>query len=1045
MPDSAVARIEVWDRERQLREHRVAKMAREFLRIQIVGAEEIKIFSLKARTNALLTAEKLQSWGASVFCDPILQQFTHAWAPNLTNAEENAALPSFVCEINYLPGVTDNVGRSATEALALVDSFAASEGVQVYSGTAVYLYGEISKSEAERVAQELLGNAVIQSLSVLPWREYNQPARFERDRVPEVMLEQNANIEIFDLHVSDAELLRMSQEHCWALSLAELITIRDYFDRPEVSARRTELKLPVQPTDIEMEILAQTWSEHCKHKIFSAGIEYSETMSPESNLTKLGSFRVESIFKSYIRDVTERVRKERGLDWLISVFSDNAGIVRFDPKIDLCIKVETHNSPSALDPYGGALTGIVGVNRDILGCGMGARPIANTDVFCFAPPDWPASGDEKALPSLLKHPRRIFAGVHRGVEDGGNKSGIPTVNGAFAFDRNFAGKPLVFCGTIGALPPKLNSGKESWTKGQRPGDRIVMAGGRIGKDGIHGATFSSMELTDGAPATVVQIGDPITQKRLADFLLEARDLELFSSVTDNGAGGLSSSVGEMAGLTNGAALDVSLALTKYAGLKPYELVVSESQERMTFSVPPEKLAALLALAARRGVEASDLGQFTDNGEFQIFYQGRVAGMIGLDFLHDGLPCMELKACFSDPAPESTSWNSEQELLVVKSYEMASRSFLEKALYQLLARWNIRTKESWVRRYDHEVQAATIVKPFVGKKAEGPGDAGVIWLAPHGGSDELGIAIGCGLAPKLSRWDCYAMAQHSLDEAVRNCVAVGADPDKLALIDNFCWPDPLPGSKNPDAEHKLAQLVRASRGLYDLALSYGAPFVSGKDSMKNDFIGRTRFAKDIKISIPPTVLITAMAQVPDVSRITSSDFKEAGHSIFVLGRQTRAMAGSELQETFTLPQDIWSTSLPQLNGAENMRLYRKVHKAIREGLLRSCHDCSEGGLLVSVAESCLGGELGLELDLANVPWNSFGGSIWELFFNEAPGRFVVSIAAKDEAKFLNHFAGEAVLPFGKSSQHDVLRITREGLVLVDASLARLRRAWQGDPS
>lgn len=1048
-----VLRLEVRDLDCNTREQRIAKSARQHLRIPVYGTETVELFWAKAANDAEIPETEARLWGDRVLCDPVLQEFTFTGAAEFRTAS-GALTPTFVVQVRFLPGVTDNVGRTATEAVSLLSGWARENGVSVYTGKAVYFYGDLSRAEVERVAGEIIGNPLIEELRVLPWADYYVPERFAGQTVPEVVLSGDARVETVSLDLDDRALERLSRERCWALTLQELNTIKGYYARPEVKVERAKHNLPEMPTDVEMEILAQTWSEHCKHKIFGAEIDYTEDFkdvpAPGSQATpgaparypSLGSFTVRSLFKSYIRKVTEEVKEERKLPWLVSVFTDNAGVVRFDPNVDLCIKVETHNSPSALDPYGGALTGIVGVNRDILGCGLGARPIANTDVFCFGPPDWPGVGEEKDLPEGLKHPRRIFEGVHLGVEDGGNKSGIPTVNGAFAFHRDFSGKPLVFCGTIGAMPPVLPDGREGASKGQMPGDKIVMAGGRIGKDGIHGATFSSMELTESAPATAVQIGDPITQKRLADFLLEARDLGLYSSVTDNGAGGLSSSVGEMATGTNGARLDVTHAPVKYPGLQPYELVVSESQERMTFSVPESKLESFLALAKRRNVEASVLGTFDNSGLFRVEYHGKTVALLRLDFLHDGLPPMILKAKWEGPTEES-AWSKRAEVPEVKDTQLGSRAFHESALYTLLARWNVRSKEDWVRRYDHEVQAASLVKPFVGVAAQGPGDAAVIWLAPHGGEEKAGVTVSCGLQPKLSRFDAYLSAQHALDEAVRNSVATGADPDQICVIDNFCWPDPLPGEKNPDAAHKLAQLVRANHGLYDLAKTYGTPFVSGKDSMKNDFIGRGRLGKEVKISVPPTVLVTAMGKVPDVTKTVTSDFQKEGDAVYLLGRSACGLGGSELEDAFELPDSVRPVPVP-VNGAENLRLYRTLHRAIQNGLLRSCHDCSEGGMLVAMAESAIGGMLGVEVELERIDeeLKEFGGSLAEFFFNESPGRFVASVPREKEEEFRKLFAGQHCLRLGET-RSEILRFSRHGLVVLDVPVRDARRAWRGE--
>jgi len=1036
-----VMRMEVRELDCNAREQRVARGARQHLRIPVYGTENVELFWAKSADGSEISAEEARRWGESIFCDPVLQEFHLAHVPEFRYSGAGSLLPSFVVQVRFLPGVTDNVGRTATEALHLLSTSAKNAGTTIYTGKAIYFYGDLSRAEVERVASEIVANPLIEEIRVMNWAEYFVPERFDDQTVPEVLLKGEAKVETVSLDADERGLEKLSKERCWALSLQELHTIKGYYARPEVKAQRAKFGLGDEPTDVEMEIIAQTWSEHCKHKIFGAEIDYTEVEKVDG-YPSFGNFTVRSVFKSYIRKSTEEIKEERKLPWLVSVFTDNAGVVRFDPNVDLCIKVETHNSPSALDPYGGALTGIVGVNRDVLGCGLGARPIANTDVFCFGPPDWPGVGEEKDLPDGLKHPRRIFEGVHLGVEDGGNKSGIPTVNGAFAFHKDFSGKPLVFCGTIGAMPPRLPDGREGASKGQVPGDAIVMAGGRIGKDGIHGATFSSMELTETAPATAVQIGDPITQKRLGDFLLEARDLGLFSSVTDNGAGGLSSSVGEMATGTNGARMDVTNAPVKYPGLQPYELVVSESQERMTFSVPQAKLDAFMSLARRRNVEASVLGEFDNSGLFHVIYNGKTVALLRLDFLHDGLPPMILKARWEGPK-EETHWSRRQELPEVSETELNSRALHEQALYTILARWNVRSKEEWVRRYDHEVQAATLVKPFVGVDAKGPGDAAVVWLAPHGGEALAGVSVSCGLQPKLSRFDAHLSAQHALDEAMRNSVAVGADPDQMCVIDNFCWPDPLPGEKNPDANHKLAQLVRANRGLYDLAKAYGTPFVSGKDSMKNDFIGRGRLGKEVKISVPPTVLITAMAKVHDVTKTVTSDFQKEGDAVYLLGRSHRGMGGSELSDAFQLPPSVNQQPTP-VNASENLRLYRTLHRAIKAGLLRSCHDCSEGGMLVALAESAIGGMLGVEVELEKLDGElkEFGGSLAEFFYNETPGRFVTSVPADKEEEFRKTFAGQHCLRLG-TTRSEMLRFARHGLVVLDVPVREARHAWRGE--
>lgn len=967
----AAVRIEVESKIPDRRLEKWAKEARDYLGVAITGLEEVKVYKI--------AAAKMPQSLHEVFADPVLQ---------ILHAEETVyafkSTPSYVVEISFRPGVTDNPARAAEEALALTGVVA-----EVASGSLYFLFGDVDEKSAARIAGELLANVLIQKVELWPYNDFCALQRFDNVKLPKTLLSHAPSAEDVSLEIDDAALEKLSTDRLLALTLFEMKHIRDHFRR-----------LKRSPTDVELEILAQSWSEHCKHKIFAATIDFNGQ-------------KIESLYKTYIKRATKEIEVERKLSWLISVFSDNAGIVRFDDSVDLCIKVETHNSPSALDPYGGALTGILGVNRDILGAGLGARPIANTDVFCFAPPSMPEKGDEHYMPDGPKPPRRILEGVHRGVEDGGNKSGIPTVNGAFFFHRDFAGKPLVFVGTVGVMPPVLPDGRPSAEKKASKGDRIVMVGGAIGADGIHGATFSSLEMDENAPATAVQIGDPLTQKRALDFILEARDLGLYAAITDNGAGGLSSSVGEMAQMTNGAAVDLALCPVKYPGLSPWELMVSESQERMTLAVPAEKVESFLDLAKRRGVSAADIGAFDDSGFLTVFYKDKKVGELTLSFLHDSLPPLQLKAEWTGPKARP-SWSASTKL---KNGTEALPEKMSAALLKLLQSPNITSKEKWVRAYDHEVQAATHLKPFAGAANDGPSDSGVIWLYPHGGAAENGIAIGCGLSPRLSPFDPYLMAQHAVDEAVRNVVATGGDPDMLCLLDNFCWPDPVVSTKNPDGAYKMGQLVRACEGLYDVCKAYGAPLVSGKDSMKNDFRGKDRRGERIDISILPTLMVTAMARVC-MGTTPGSDFKFAGDLIYLLGGAGQGLAGSEFSEVFGCGGDV-----PQIDLIKNIALYRAIHGALKDGILRSVHDVSEGGMLVALAESAIGGRRGATLDMPVSP---------EFLFNETAGRFIVSIAPEEKTRFEKTFS--AVMLLGEVTDGDFVILKEDSLPmtsLVDA--------------
>jgi phosphoribosylformylglycinamidine synthase II len=870
--------------------------------------------------------------------------------------------PDYLVEISFLPGVTDNIARSCSDLFALED-FA----IDCYSSTLYAMYGEsLSKNgDALEVVEEVLGkdiyNPLIERLTILKSQTKVYQERFNDLSAPIVNIDNSKEAYVVNLDLDDDKLIQLSQERCLALELNEMTIIKNYFSSDEVRLKRKEVGLG-EITDVELEVLAQTWSEHCKHKIFAADIEYIDEVKGEKR-------SIESLYKSYIKKAT----KDIDSDFLISVFSDNAGIVRFDNQVDICIKAETHNSPSALDPYGGALTGILGVNRDIMGCGLGAKPVANTNVFCVGPQNLEEKIGTEYMPQGLMSPPDILRGIHAGVRDGGNKSGIPTVNGAMFFDENYAGKPLVFCGTVGVMPPKLADGRDSSEKGAKDGDLVYVVGGRVGADGIHGATFSSMDLNKDSPATAVQIGDPITQKRVLDFLLEARDQCLFTCVTDNGAGGISSSIGEMATLTNGGSIDLAKHPVKYQGLSPWEIMISESQERMTFAVDPKHAGSFEELAKKRHVDASCLGHFNESGYLSIYYEASLVGFLPMDFLHDGLPVMKLTARFSDNSKGSQdSWLPEKNSLIIKE-----PSSLKEKLLLLLARENIASKRPWVEQYDHEVQGSTLAKPFVGKEQRSPGNCGIITLDCVGGEENSALAIGCGLSPRWSAYDSYTMAKMSVDEAIRNIISQGANPDKICLLDNFCWPDPIESEKTPDGAYKLAQLVQCCEGLYDICLDYKTPLVSGKDSMKNDFRGVNAHGQDLTISIKPTLLVTAMGHV-DQRFTCDSTLKDVAAEIFVIGQDQRTMMASEFEACFGSSY----SETPKIDFDDCFKTYRSVYELIREHTLLSCHDISEGGLLTTLSEMTFDTPLEVSIDLPI-------GDIDRLCFGEGPGQFIIS--------------------------------------------------------
>jgi phosphoribosylformylglycinamidine synthase len=969
---------------------KVKKRIVENFSLPVTRVQTIDVYTL----DGPLTPRELKQAAQGPLSDPIIQRF----AVNRPLAREF----DWLIEVGFRPGVTDNVGKTAREAIELLLKIKKGERrISVHTSRQYLISGKITKADAERIASGLLANDLIERWQIVSAREFD----FSRGLpayVPQVSGASRIAVEEMDLtSADDGDLLSISRQRVLALSLEEMRAIRDYYRDEKTAARRQAVGLGRRTTDVELECLAQTWSEHCKHKIFNSLIHYTDGRQ---------TLVINSLFKTYIKAATEKIRRaKRKKDFCLSVFTDNAGVIKFNDRFNLVFKVETHNSPSALDPYGGALTGIVGVNRDPFGTGLGAKLIFNTDVFCFASPFY-----KKKLPPRVLHPRRIYEGVREGVEHGGNKSGIPTVNGSIVFDDRFLGKPLVYCGTAGISPARIN-GKPSHQKEVRPEDLIVMTGGRIGKDGIHGATFSSEELHEGSPVTAVQIGDPITQKKMTDFLLVARDRGLYRAITDNGAGGLSSSVGEMAALSGGCELDLSHAPLKYAGLQPWEILLSEAQERMTLAVDPRKIKEFLSLAKKMDVEATVLGKFTDSGFFHVLYGGKTVAYLDMKFLHEGVPQMRLRARWKPPKHQKP--------------RPAPARDLGAELGKMLSRLNICSKESVVRQYDHEVQGGSVIKPLVGVRNDGPSDAAVI--RPLLDSME-GVVVAHGICPRLGDIDTYPMTACAIDEAIRNAVAVGADPDYLAGLDNFCWCDPVPSEKNPDGPYKLAQLVRANQALYDYTTAFGVPCISGKDSMKNDYqIGKT------KISIPPTVLFSVIGVVKDVRKTVTMDAKNPGDLVYVVGETREELGGSE----WLAMKNLIGDSVPRVDAGKALKIYRALFRAIQKGWVASCHDCSDGGLGVALAETAFSGGFGMRLDLRRAPYRGAPRDDY-LLFSETAGRFVVTVRPQHQKRWESAMRGCVWAPIGQVTDDDQFIVTGlKGRCVIDEKISALKAAWQ----
>lgn len=944
---------------RDARAQSVIRGIRDFLHAG--GIEDVRtrdVFTVSADITKP-QAEKI----AAELTNPVTQE----WEINGSGMSKSFDF-DWVVAVGFRPGVTDNVGRTAREAVGDIIGRKLAESEYLFSSVE-YLFkaSSMTHDSVLKIARGLLANELIETVTVLSKDEVRKTG------IPlnKPLVKGNAGgvVNEISIEVSDEELINISRKGTLALTLDEMKVIQNYF---RGCKDREKYGLGKNPTDVELEVLAQTWSEHCKHKIFDAEIEYEDESGKKEKIV--------SCFKSYVKQSTEDISKK--IDWLVSVFHDNAGVVRFNDKLDLVYKVETHNSPSALDPYGGAMTGIVGVNRDPMGTGQGANLLVNVWGYCLGSP----FTAPKDVPEGLLHPRRLRDGIHKGVIDGGNQSGIPYGLGWECFDERYIGKPLVYCGTLGTLPRKIGK-VNGWEKSIKPGDLIVMTGGRIGKDGIHGATFSSEELHKDSPVQAVQIGDPITQKKMGDFIYEARDKGLYRFVTDNGAGGLSSSIGEMADHCGGCRMDLKKAPLKYAGLNPWEILISEAQERMSFAVQPENIDEFMRLAAERDVEATILGEFTDSGKFQMMWGEKTVACLDINFMHDGLPRMKLKAKWQAPKFSEPDFSKRD----------ASADLLE-----MLGRLNLCSGEYKARQYDHEVKGLSVVKPYVGKCRDVSGDATVFMIEPL---SKEGVVLSSAVLPRYSDIDCYDMMASVIDLALRRAIAAGAKFGQISGLDNFCWPDPVKSEKTPDGEYKLAQLVRANKALYDYTCAFGVPCISGKDSMKND---STRGGK--KISIPPTVLFSTIGKIEDISHAVSIDAKFDGDDIYIVGETKPELGGSEY---FAMLGAV-GNNVPKVDAEAANKLYSVIAEVIKKDIPSSMITPALGGIAVALARSAMAGRLGADVDISKVPHVS-GMNAAEILFSESNSRFIITCRPEKSAMLEKMLAPFKFAKIGKTTE------------------------------
>lgn len=889
----------------------------------------------------------------------------------------------FVVEIAYNPGVMDPVEESTIKGIR---DLGIESVTSVKTAKKYILKGKLSEAQLKTISDKLLYNKLIQHV-----------VKEDIDQ-PHAVTQANYNFKLTTvdlLGARDKDLEDLSKKGQLFLNLIEMRQIQGHFK-----------KLKRNPTDCELETIAQTWSEHCYHKTFRGKIEYIEQLSGRTaHSAQRKTSTINSLLKSTIMKATNELNKS----WCVSVFKDNAGVIKFDDKYNVCFKVETHNHPSALEPFGGANTGIGGVIRDPMGTGLGAKPILNTDVFCFGPPDYPFN----KLPEGTLHPKRVAKGVVSGVRDYGNKMGIPTVNGAVLFHEKFIGNPLVYCGTVGIMP------KEKSFKKTNVGDLVVVVGGRTGRDGIHGATFSSGELThesETISSGAVQIGNPIQEKKVLDTLLQARDLNLYTAITDCGAGGLSSAVGEM-GAEMGARVDLDKVPLKYTGLSYMEIWISESQERMVLSVSPDKIKELIDCFARENVEATVIGEFTDTKKLELYYKENLVCSLDMEFLHEGHPQITKRAEFILPK------HKEPKIKSVKDYT--------KTLVKLLSHYDICSKEWIVRQYDHEVQGGTILKPLVGIVNDGPSDAAV---AKPILNSKKGIIVSNGINFRFGFIDPYWMAASCIDEALRQIISVGGSLKEVAILDNFCW-------GNPDKPDRLGSLVRSAYGCYFAAKGFGVPFISGKDSLYNEYAERGK-----SLAIPGTLLISAIAVMDDVDTTISMYAKEPGDLIYVVGQTLNELGGSHYYDLVgAIGNDV-----PKVNIKEAKNTFEALSKASGAKLIRAMHDCSEGGLAVALAEMAFAGGHGIEIFLNEIPGEAHSAKRTAhserddiLLFSESNSRFVVEVAKESQKDFEKILKTKKV-KFGlagcvsKDKNFKVYGL--DGKLCINAAIKELKDAW-----
>ncbi|MDY6972681.1 MAG: phosphoribosylformylglycinamidine synthase subunit PurS [Thermodesulfobacteriota bacterium] len=966
--------------------------SREYFGFEVDEIRVIRVLTI----DADLTQVQLERIQTEIFTNPVTEE--SSYSPIARDFD-------WLIWIGFRPGVRDTAGSTAAEAIQDLLGIKLDSDQPVFTSKLFEIRGNLTRRQIEKIAGQILANEVIQQ-----WKIHSKDDWRAEDGigfpVPRVILDHEPRVRAISIQ-SDEELRKISRERYLALQDRDIPVIREYFSREDILKERNKFGLDL-PTDVELEYISQARSDHCNHNTFRGLFRYHDILTGHRKT-------VDNLFRSCIEVPTLKIMEEK--DWVISVLWDNAGVGRFDDENHYVITGETHNSPSNMEAYGGAITGIVGIYRDPMGTGKGSKLILGMYGYCVGQREYHG----RLTPHL--HPRRLLDGIIEGVRDGGNKSGIPTPFGLLVFDESYLGKCLVFVTAMGIMPARIGS-ESSHKKATSPGDLIVMAGGRVGKDGIHGVTAASETYSEHTPAGHVQIGDPYTQKKMHDFLVEARDEGLISFITDNGGGGLSSSVGESARFSNGCRVALDRVPLKYDGLDQWEIWVSESQERMTIAVKPENLDRFMTLSDKHAVESTVIGEYNDSGYLHLEYEDKTCAYIRMDLLKSDFPQWEFDAEWTSP-----------ELRGLTEPVFGEPRHHGALLRAILSRPNVCARNWIARQYDHEVQGGSVIKPLIGKKRDMPTDAAVIRPIL---SSTRGIAVSQALNPHYSEIDTYNMTAATIDEAVRRTLSVGGDPNHLGGVDNFCWPTiEYHPNKNPDGKYKAAQLVRANWALRDYCLGYGIPLLSGKDSMYIDGNLEGPFGERLKVSGLPTLLFTVCSVVEDITSCVTMDAKFPGDLVYVIGETKDELGASEFY------QMLGSKGLhvPSVSVEELWPQYLALHKAICEGLVSSCHTVSRGGLGVHLALVAMAGELGMEINLPCVQ-TAQELSVTQVLYSESCGRFVVTIAPEKKDGFERIFSGMKLGRVGVVTESPLFCIRDAGgETIIEENQNELKDCWK----